>query len=237
MDILEPKKAEQPWTFLDLALVVGMAAPSILIAALVGKGVSMLVSAKGLVAMSTQMVLYACILASLFAVLRVKHGVGFWSSLGWKVPWQGMLETAITGPVLALALAFLAFSLRAPQGAMALEELISDRASMVAIGVGAVLMGPIFEELLFRGFAQPLLVRALGLFGGLFVNAVMFALPHGPQYKWSWQHLLVLAIASMVFGLIRYRTGSTAASTLAHAAYNLTFFAALILQGDKIKAS
>lgn len=208
-----------------------------LIAALVGRGVSLLVSGKGLVTMCTQMVLYACILASLFGVLRIKHGVGFWSSLGWKVPWRGMLETALTGPVLAMALAFLAFSLRAPQGAMHLEELISDRASLIAIGIGAVLLGPIFEELLFRGFAQPLMVRALGLFGGLFVNAVLFALPHGPQYKWSWQHLLVLAIASIVFGLIRHRTGSTAASTLAHAAYNLTFFSALILQGDKIKAS
>lgn len=64
---------------------------------------------------------------------------------------------------------------------MHLEELISDRASLIAIGIGAVLLGPIFEELLFRGFAQPLMVRALGLFGGLFVNAVLFALPHGPN--------------------------------------------------------
>lgn len=234
---MEPKKAEQPWTFLDLALVVGMAGPSILIAALIGKAVSMVVAAKGLVAMSTQMVMYAGVLLSLYGVLRIKHGLGFWSSLGWRVPWKGMLETAITGPVLAMALAFLAFALRAPQGAMALEELISDRASLIAVGIGAVLLGPIFEELLFRGFAQPLLVRALGLFGGLLVNALMFAIPHGPQYKWSWQHLLVLSIASMVFGLIRHRTGSTAASTLAHAAYNLTFFSALVLQGDKIKAS
>jgi len=213
-----------------------MAGPSILIAALVGKAVAPLLPGKGLAAMCTQLVMYGGVLASLAAVLRLKYGLRFWHSLGWRAPWQGMLETALTGPLLALALAFLAYALRAPQGAMAIEELITDRWSLIAIGVGAVVLGPVFEETVFRGFAQPLLVRAMGLFGGLFACALPFSLLHGPQYKWSWQHLLVLTIASMVFGLIRHRTGSTAASTLAHAAYNLTFFSALILQGDKIKA-
>jgi membrane protease YdiL (CAAX protease family) len=101
---------------------------------------------------------------------------------------------------------------------------------LIAVGVGAVLAGPLFEELVFRGFAQPLLVRACGLFGGLLMCSLPFSLLHGPQYQWSWRHLLILVIASMVFGLIRHRTGSTAASTLAHAGYNLTFFTGLVLQ-------
>jgi membrane protease YdiL (CAAX protease family) len=226
-----------PWSFVDLALLIGMAIPSLLLAAVSGKLLKDLLPSKGLVTMAVQLVLYGGILFSLLVVLRVRHGLSFWRSLGWKIPWPGMWETAMTGPVLALSLTFLAYALKAPRGAMAIESLIGDRAGMIAIGLGAILLGPIFEELVFRGFAQPLLIRALGVFGGLLACSLPFSLLHGPQYQWSWQHLLVLTIASMVFGLIRYRTGSTAASTLTHAAYNLTFFSALILQGDKIKAS
>ncbi len=221
---------------MDLAILLGTVLPSLLLAGAAGKILASLTSSKGLVTMGVQLVLYAGILLSLFLLLRVRHGLGFWTSLGWRVPWPEMAQTALSGPVLAIALTLLAFALRAPRGAMALEQLIGDRPSLIAIGIGAVLLGPIFEELVFRGFAQPLLVRALGLGGGLLACALPFALLHGPQYHWSWQHILVLTIASMVFGLIRYRTGSTAASTLTHAAYNLTFFSTLILQGDKVKA-
>jgi membrane protease YdiL (CAAX protease family) len=223
------------WSFADLAILIGMAAPSLLLAAGAGKLVAGLVPNKGLVTMAIQLVLYGGILLSLYFLLRLRHGLDFWHSLGWRIPWRGMWESALTGPVLAVSLTFLAFALKAPKGAMAIESLISDRLSLIVIGLGAVLIGPIFEELVFRGFAQPLLIRALGVFGGLLACSLPFALLHGPQYKWSWQHLLVLTVASMIFGLVRYRTGSTAASTLAHASYNLTFFSALVLQGDKFK--
>jgi membrane protease YdiL (CAAX protease family) len=70
---------------------------------------------------------------------------------------------------------------------------------------------------------------------GLLVTALPFSLLHGPQYNWSWQRLLVLTLASIAFGLIRHRTGSTAASSLTHAAYNLTFLAGMLMQGDLLK--
>ncbi len=235
MDFPAQQRPAEPWSFLDLAILMGMAAPSLLLAAAVGKLLSGVLGSKGLVTMAVQLILYGGILLSLLYLLKLRHGVPFWRGLGWRIPWPGMFESALTGPVLAISLTFLAYALKAPKGAMALESLISDRASLIAIGAGAIVIGPLFEELVFRGFAQPLLIRALGVFGGLLACSLPFALLHGPQYKWSWQHLLVLTVASMVFGLIRYRTGSTAASTLAHAGYNLTFFSALVLQGDKFK--
>ena len=41
--------------------------------------------------------------------------------------------------------------------------------------------------------------------------------------------LIIIGIAGFVFGLVRYLTGTTAASSLLHAAYNLTGFAGYIL--------
>ncbi|MDX2269653.1 MAG: type II CAAX endopeptidase family protein [Bryobacter sp.] len=222
------------WGFADLALLIGSVVPSLLIAALFVKLLKPVLPSQGLLAMLSQAVLYAGILFGLYLVLRLRHHLSFWRSLGWRVPFAGMWQTALTGPVLALALSLLGYALKAPPGSQFLEKLIADRASLIAVGIFAVIFGPIFEELVFRGFAQPLLIRALGVFGGLLACSLPFALLHGPQYNWSWQHVLVLTLASFVFGLIRHRTGSTAASTLAHSGYNLTFFTALFLQRNSL---
>jgi membrane protease YdiL (CAAX protease family) len=78
---------------------------------------------------------------------------------------------------------------------------------------------------------MPLLVRSLGAAGGVTLAAVPFALLHGPQYAWSWSHVLLVGLAGVAFGVARQVTGSTAVATAMHAAYNLTFFAGFLLQG------
>ena len=57
-----------------------------------------------------------------------------------------------------------------------------------------------------------------------------FVLMHGPQYDWSWQYLTLLLAASMVFGWVRVKADSTAASTLVHAGYNLMFYVVYLTQ-------
>ena len=94
----------------------------------------------------------------------------------------------------------------------------------------AVVLGPVFEELLFRGFLLPLLQRALGAWLGILLAAAGFALLHGAQYQWSWKHLLLVGLAGAAFGLARYKTGSTAAAALLHGGYNLTFFVGYLIQ-------
>ena len=47
-----------------------------------------------------------------------------------------------------------------------------------------------------------------------------FALLHGPQYAWSWRHVLLIAVAGSAFGWWRVYTRSTGASALMHAGYN-----------------
>jgi hypothetical protein len=86
------------------------------------------------------------------------------------------------------------------------------------------------EELGFRGFLLPLMMRTFGTVGAVVLCSGLFVGLHGPQYAWSWQHLVLLMIASVVFCLVRIWTGSTAASTLVHATYNLTFFTGYLFQ-------
>jgi hypothetical protein len=101
---------------------------------------------------------------------------------------------------------------------------------LAAVGLVSVGLAPLFEELVFRGFLYPLLAHSLGVWPGILLSAAPFALLHGQQNQWSWQHVAVIAIAGVVFGWVRYRTASTAAAALVHSGYNLMFFAGFLLQ-------
>lgn len=225
---------EPVWSYEDLGIMLGAVLPSLLIAAVAAKLLSYVVPQKGVVTAVSQMLIYLGVAGSLSFLLRVRYGLDFWTAMAWRVPWRGMASTALLGPALALGMALIAVGLNTTRETMALDALTKDRWSMIAIGIAATTVGPVFEELIFRGFAQPLFVRSLGLVGGLVATALPFSLLHGPQYNWNWKLLLILTLASITFGFVRHRTGSTAASSLTHAAYNLTFMAGMILQGDAL---
>lgn len=230
-----PPPEEPPvWNYEDLAILAGMVLPSLILAALAAKLLAAFLPQKGVVTAIVQILIYMGVTGSLYMLLKVRYGVDFWQAMAWRIPWRGMPWTALLGPALAFTMALLAVALNTPREGMAIDALLKDRASILAIGLAATTIGPLFEEIVFRGFAQPLFVRSLGLAGGLLATALPFSLLHGPQYNWNWQRLLILTLASIAFGIVRYRTASTAASTLTHGAYNLTFMAGIIFQGERL---
>ena len=52
----------------------------------------------------------------------------------------------------------------------------------------AISIGPLVEEIFFRGSAAAVGGASLGPIAGILIGAVPFALLHGPQYAWSWRH-------------------------------------------------
>jgi membrane protease YdiL (CAAX protease family) len=101
---------------------------------------------------------------------------------------------------------------------------------MIAVLFFGTLAGPVFEELVFRGFVQPLLARSMPAALAILLTAVPFALLHGPGFGWAWQSVMVVGLAGIVMGIVRQRTGSTAAAALVHVGYNSTLFAGFLLQ-------
>jgi membrane protease YdiL (CAAX protease family) len=87
-------------------------------------------------------------------------------------------------------------------------------ASLVLI----VVLAPLAEELLFRGWIYTALRQSCGFSVALIASASLFALAH-----WENTHLYALAVLPVGFalGYVRERTGSTRASTLFHAVFNL----------------
>lgn len=231
MVLSEPTEKQIPfWTYEDIGLMIGLVVPAMATAMLCGWALKPIFPNKAVASVVLQIVIYLVMLGGLAGMLRLRYRADFWPSMGWRIPWPLMLATLLAGPVLAIAMAALGYALQAPRGGMLMDDLLQDRLSIFAIGLGATTFGPLCEEILFRGFAQPLLVRDLGPAPGMLLCSLPFSLLHGPQYGWSWQHLVLLTLASLVFGWVRWRANSTAASTLLHSTYNLTFFMALLTQ-------
>jgi uncharacterized protein len=231
---LDPASADYPfWSWRDAALFAGMAIPSFLLAIALTQGIFFLLPTNTAAPrlMTMQFSGFGFWFLCLYAMLRVRYGQPFWSSLAWTAPWPGAAFTLFLGPLLAFSVVILSIFLRTPEIQSSIHLLMQDRWSTLLIGVLATTLAPLFEELLFRGFLLPLLVRSFGTLAAILLTSLPFTLLHGPQYHWTWQHLLLLFGASAVFCLVRLRTGSTAASTLVHATYNLTFFTGYLLSG------
>jgi len=223
-----PDRRGPIWGYPDLALFLSAVLPSLALAALLLRSARMFApvffgsdAARTLV---FQAFMYVFLVGALYLVIALRYGEPFLPSLGCTFPIPHAFLVLAAGPVLTIALSALGVLLRAPLDSSQIEVLIKSRASLAAIILFGVILAPIFEEMLFRGFLLPLLVRSLGPWLGILLTAVPFALLHGAQNHWAWQPVLLIGIAGIAFGLVRHKTGSTTAAFLMHSAYNATGF-------------
>jgi membrane protease YdiL (CAAX protease family) len=134
------------------------------------------------------------------------------AALGWSLPRPRFFTiSVIAGLSAALAVALV---VRA-----AGISIIRDPA---ATAVLTVTIGPIVEELFFRGFLQPCLAVITGAIPAAIITAISFAAIHGPV---SLLQFSCFTVTGSAYGFLRLRSGSVAASTLMHSTYNfaLTF--------------
>ncbi len=214
------------WNYEDLVLFVGAVLPAFAIALLILRPFHF--SNEGLRQIVFQLALYVLLVVVLYLLIAGRYHRPFWRSLGWNLDFRGVWLYVVIGPVLAVVIATMGAFLRAPANPT-VQNLITDRASMIAVVIFASLAGPIFEEIVFRGFVQPLLARSLGAALAIVLTDIPFALLHGPGFQWAWQSIGLIGIAGLILGYVRYRTGSTVASALVHVGYNSTFFVGFLI--------
>jgi membrane protease YdiL (CAAX protease family) len=212
------------WNFEDLVFFLGGILPSTVVASLATRFIAS-TAARGL---AYQCVLYILMFSLLYALARVRHEVPFAQAVNWNLQFQGAWYCVFGAPALALTISILGVLLGAPLIPSAVDNLTASDIPLPVVAVFAVILGPLFEELVFRGFLQPLFQRK-SLWRGLVITSALFSLLHGSQNEWSWQYLLLLFLAGLAFGIVRQRTGSTAAAFLLHMGFNLTPLTSSIL--------
>ena len=223
-----PERRQPVWDYLDLALFLGAILPSLALAAVLSRTTRMVAptffASDAVRTLVFQSFMYVFLVGALYLVIAWRYREPFLPSLGWTFPIARAFLILAAGPALTIALSVVGVLLRAPLDSSQIEVLIKSRASLAAIILFGVVLAPIFEEMLFRGFLLPLLVRSMGPWLGILLTAVPFALLHGTQNHWAWQPVLLIGIAGIAFGYVRYKTGSTTAAFLMHSAYNATGF-------------
>jgi membrane protease YdiL (CAAX protease family) len=228
-----PPPSETPfWTWQDVAVFAGLALPCLLLSAVGAQVLGLLSPVLKATKVWTSMGLfYALWFGGLVALLKTRYDRPFWTSLGWVYPGGVAWSCLFSGPLVALTVGALGMLLKTPLKQMPLEKLIEGPAGMAMFGLFSIVLGPITEELAFRGFLMPLATRSFGVLPGILLAALPFAVLHGPEYSWTWQYVVLIGFAGAVFGAVRHYTRSTLASAIMHSTYNLTFFAALISRG------
>lgn len=169
----------------------------------------------------------------LFSVLKILF---FWAgkpllrSLAWLPQPFPPLTLVALGLTLSVLSGLLLIVFRTPEIQTPFEKLMGDSIlSKVAVAAFGVTAGPIIEELLFRGFLQPVLTNATGVFPGILLTSLLFGFMHLSQNAWIWQSGLIITVAGFSFGLVRHISGSTKASSLMHIGYNTLPFLLTLL--------
>lgn len=227
------------WGWTDAALFLGCFLPAFVLAGFVNgfaRAITGETLSKAANAMIAQFAWWGFAFAGLWAIFKFRHEKPFWSSLRFgPLGWKHALVAISAGPFLWFCVAFVTQHIGPVETKNAFYEMLDTWRAAAIIGFCAITLGPLCEELSFRGFFQPLLTRSLGPVPGMILSAAPFAIVHGPQYGWSWRHLLLLLLVGLAFAWRRFRTGSTLASTLTHASYNaFMFIAYLATEGDML---
>ncbi len=227
----EPPDVYPFWGYLDL---LGYVLIALLGSVVESLAMAALLSARHMkqiyVLMPAQVILYAFLMGSLALIFKRYYGRPFWQSVRWTRPSVNMPFVAACGVTAAMVVVITSVLIRTPDNDSPMKALLSEPSSALMIAVIGVTLAPVCEEIVFRGFLQPLLVRSLGAAPGILLAAAAFGFLHFQEYGNSWKHAMLIMLAGASFGWMRQRSGSTKAAALMHAAYNGVFFFLLAVQ-------
>jgi hypothetical protein len=237
-----PEDLRVPWGWLDLLLfaVLTLAGTFLLSVLLVmafavfGVSLSQLqrsAAEKSLWAILNQAVLFFALLGYLIVQVRLRFALPFWRTIGWRPLEAGGLPRAFTylgficgGFALAL-LVQIGSALFGTKAKLPMEVLFQDRRAALLLLLMAVLVAPVVEETIFRGYIYPVVARSFGVSAGIVATGTLFGLLHAPQLWGGWVQVGLLVIVGIVFTYVRAVKRTVLASYLFHVSYN--FFVSL----------
>lgn len=170
-----------------------------------------------------QFVIYIAIIGFMALLVWGRHKTSLAEAVHWNVPagrriWAFAL---LTGTALALISDIGEVVLhRWIPDSLPITEFFKDRPSALLLGAFGILVAPLMEELLFRGFLYPALARWTGTVVSVIITASAFTLLHGAQLGYSWAPLLLIFVVGLTLTITRVRTNSVATCVIVHMTYN-----------------
>jgi uncharacterized protein len=241
-----PAEFRVPWGGLDLFwfLLFYVICTFVLAAIALGVGSAILhVSLQTLqknTNLAAPMLMLAQLLVSLAALLyfwiltRVRNAGGFWQALGWRPlgtpATRAMIVSLhlVAGVALALLVSVLS-NFVAKSGPVPIEDFFNSRPTVLMLMAFGILVAPLVEETMFRGFLYPVVARRFGIVAGIVITGAVFGAFHGPQLGNQWQQVALIVLVGIVLTWARARSHSVLAGYLMHVAYNSTLFVGVLI--------
>ena len=250
-----PEDLRAPWGWLDIVIFVLLAVCGQLVldTVMLGAAVSLgytkadpvaiqkfATTSAGFVTLR-QVILWSVMMGYLYYALRGRSAEGFWRMLGWRrlriegVPPRTVYWAfALSGVPLAYVVSLLS-GLAQPKDRLPIEAFFQDPRSVILLSAMGILVAPLAEEMVFRGFLYPVLARSLGVAGGVIVTGVLFGLLHAQQLEGGRAQIFLLVLVGVLFTAVRARMKSVTACYLLHLGYNSFLFLGFFLATDFLR--
>jgi uncharacterized protein len=190
---------------------------------------------KPQIAIGSTVVVYAVVLFFLYVTLGLLRGQPFWRSLGWrKLPPRsdGQPRNPLLFFFVGCSISLLVFALtsfiQTPENTP-IEQVFKFKQTAALFVLTAVLVAPLAEETIFRGYLYPMFARWFGIVPSIVITGVLFGLMHGPQLGGAKSLIAVMSLVGIIFTAVRARTGTVFASYLMHLGYNSLIGVSLLL--------
>jgi membrane protease YdiL (CAAX protease family) len=208
VELAPPKSNENPaWNGWDVLAVVGLALVTIFLSQIAILLVAQYLlypyakladlAQRPILLLISQFVIDGAVVAYLFLLVEGKYQQSFWRAIRWNWP-KTMWAMLSLGAATYIVLAMLGSLLPMPKDTP-FDKLFQNRRDAYLLAIIATTLGPLMEEVFFRGFFYPVVAKRWGA---------------------GWGILLVIFGVGVVCGIVRALTGSVAASFLVHVGYN-----------------
>jgi membrane protease YdiL (CAAX protease family) len=199
-------------------------------------------AAKTYFAVANQAVLSTVMLGYIAAQIKARAEAPFWRTLGWRrleskgvgrpIAYLGLIAG---GFLLSMLVEILSGAFQ-PKAKMPIETFFQDRKSALVLMLMSVLLAPIFEETIFRGYIYPAVARRLGIAASIAITGTLFGLLHAPQLWGGWAQIALLILVGVIFTYARAKTGTVVASYLLHLSYNSFLFFGFVIGSHWLRA-
>ena len=232
-----PNDLRVPWGWLDLLLFVLVVIVATVVVAVVvvlgffafGVKLSELrnsASKEALFAIVNQVVLFLALIGYLAALVRLRFRAPFWTTIGWHPLEAGSIPRAVSylgyvgGGFMLAAAVVLVSAAAGTKTKLPIERLFAGRLTASLLLLMSVLMAPLVEETIFRGFIYPVVARSFGRGIGIVATGTLFGLLHASQLWGGWTQIALLVCVGIVLTYARAAKRTVVASFLLHLSYN-----------------
>jgi membrane protease YdiL (CAAX protease family) len=192
---------------------------------------------KSVFLLCTQAIWAAAVMIFLWASIRRHFGRPFWRTVGWRPlgaepasPWLSVVGLLSLGCGLAFLVQVAAAKLP-KANELPIQQFFQDRESALILMLMSVLLAPMVEETIFRGYIYPVFARSWGVASAIVSTGAVFGLMHAAQLWTGWLQIGLLVLVGVVFTSVRAFTKSVTASWLVHMAYNGFLFIGFLASG------